>query len=48
MPDKHEPHEPEVDPRPDVKGGKTPKTTHPDEPTGGHGGYTGEHGTTRP
>lgn len=48
MADKHEKHQPEVDPRPDVKGGKTPKTTHPDEPTGDHGGYTGEHGTTRP
>ena len=47
MPEKHTPHAPEVDPRPDVKGGKTPKTTHPDEPEG-HGGYTGEHGTTRP
>jgi hypothetical protein len=48
MPEKRTPHQPQVDPRPDVKGEKTPKTTHDAEPGEGHGGYTGEHGSKRP
>lgn len=31
---KHREHVPEVDPRPDIKGGPTPKTGPEDEPTG--------------
>lgn len=46
-------HGPDVDPRPDIKGGATPKTTHDDVPPTEHrdddeDDYTGEHGATLP
>jgi len=41
---------PQVDPRPDVKGGPGPKTIHGQVPhrKDGRDGYTGEHGATLP
>ncbi len=39
---------PEVDPRPDVHGGATPKTTHRGASPRPKSGYTGEHGSSLP